>query len=138
MELPPATESKIRLKGWYFLAVAIVLAAILVLFFFNPAQSGFYPRCLLKASTGLDCPGCGALRGMHQLLHGNVGTAFSLNPLLVILLPVAGLLLLNQLVRRARGRPLFQLKLPAYLMWVLLAVVVVFTVLRNLSATPFS
>lgn len=138
MELPPGTESRTRLKGWYFLAVPIVLAAVLILFYFNPAQNGFYPRCLLKASTGIDCPGCGALRASHQLLNGNISTAFSLNPLMVILLPIAGIFVLNRLVRMARGRPLFELKLPAYLIWVLLAVVIVFTVLRNLPPAAFS
>jgi hypothetical protein len=33
------------------------------------------PSCLLKLTTGLDCPGCGGTRAMWYLLHGNVPAA---------------------------------------------------------------
>jgi hypothetical protein len=36
----------------------------------------------------MHCPGCGSLRAVHHLLHGDVVAAFKLNPLMVASLPV--------------------------------------------------
>ena len=55
---------------------------------FDPQGQFFYPRCWLHQSTGLLCPGCGATRALHALLHGDLRTAWTLNPLAVALLPV--------------------------------------------------
>ncbi|MFN7139621.1 MAG: DUF2752 domain-containing protein [Limisphaerales bacterium] len=117
-------------------AAAIIPAA--VLYWFPPNQYVFYPRCLFNVWTGLDCAGCGALRAMHQLLHGNVVTAFLLNPLLILVLPFLVAHFVNYAVTKTRGRPLFEYRLPGYLIWIFLAVLLVFTILRNLPFAPFS
>ena len=72
------------------LAVLALLGAVagLVLFCFDPRQYPFYPVCFFHKTTGLLCPGCGALRAMHQLLHGHLATAFRFNPVLVVSLPI--------------------------------------------------
>jgi hypothetical protein len=70
--------------------LSAALAGAAVLFFFDPATSGFYPQCPLHRLTGLDCPGCGGLRAVHQLLHGHFSAAWRLNPI-VFLLPPVGL-----------------------------------------------
>lgn len=107
-----------------------------MLYFFNPAQNGFYPRCLFKYATGLDCPGCGGLRATHQLLHGQIAAAFSLNPLMVLLLPLAVLLLINECVKQVRGRPLFRVKFSRHLIWVLPVLMIAYTILRNWQVQP--
>ena len=114
-----------------FGAVALVAAAG-VLFLFNPSENGFYPRCFLKSFTGLDCPGCGGLRAMHQLLHGHFGAAFRLNPLLFLMMPLAAFFALRQLIYLSTGRLMAQpFKSPRWL-GVFALIVVVFGVLRNL------
>jgi ABC-type spermidine/putrescine transport system permease subunit II len=57
-------------------------------------QSPFYPPCLFKKLTGLNCPGCGSSRALHQLMHGNLLPALDYNILVVIFLPfiVVGIL----------------------------------------------
>ena len=40
------------------------------MFFFDPALTPFYPQCAFHRLTGLNCPGCGATRGLYALLHG--------------------------------------------------------------------
>lgn len=54
----------------------------------DPNQAGHYPACPFLAVTGLFCPGCGTLRAVHALMHGDVATAIDLNVLTVALLPV--------------------------------------------------
>ncbi|MCX6913024.1 MAG: DUF2752 domain-containing protein, partial [Verrucomicrobia bacterium] len=67
---------------------ALLAAAVgLVLFCFDPRQYHFYPICFFHKATGLLCPGCGALRATHQLLHGHLAAAFRFNPMLVASLP---------------------------------------------------
>lgn len=62
-------------------AVAAALGAAAVLYFFDPAGTQAYPRCLIRHFTGRECAGCGATRAMHALLHGRVGEAWRLNAL---------------------------------------------------------
>jgi len=74
--------------AWVQLCFLAVVAGMMVLFVFDPAGHGFYPRCYFKALTGWSCPGCGGLRAVHQLLHGHVAQAFRLNPLFVLATPI--------------------------------------------------
>jgi hypothetical protein len=69
------------------LYACVPAAAALVLYTFDPATPGLFPPCPFPALTGLNCPGCGTLRGLHQLMHGNLAAAFRLNPLMVVTLP---------------------------------------------------
>lgn len=71
---------------------AVALLALFLagaLWWWNPAIEGPFPPCPLYWLTGLQCAGCGVLRATHQLLHGNVGAAFALNPLYVVAIPLA-------------------------------------------------
>jgi hypothetical protein len=72
-------------------ASALALATIggWVLYTFPPISSRFYPQCVFRQLTGLDCPGCGTTRALHHLLHGRVSEAFALNPMLFALMIVA-------------------------------------------------
>ena len=108
----------------------------LVLFWFDPRGYHFYPVCYFHMATGLLCPGCGGLRGLHQLLHGHVGAAFRLNPMLVVSLPFAAWLGLRYGLRRARNQPAPIGVRPVWL-WVALAAVLVVSVLRNVPGAPF-
>ena len=111
---------------------------VAVVFLFDPAQHGFYPRCALKASTGFDCPGCGGLRAAHQLLHGQVRAAFAFNPLLVVSLPLVGWLLLQKMIRTTTARRLAPVIIRPVWIWLGAATIVAFGVLRNLPRFTFS
>lgn len=78
------------MTAWRTASVAAVIAVgTWVVYTFAPTAYGFYPRCPFFLLTGMQCPGCGTTRALHQLLHGNVEAAFRLNPLLFALIPLA-------------------------------------------------
>ena len=60
--------------------IIFLLSALIVLSLFNPVNNNFYPLCIFKSLTGLQCGGCGSLRGIHQLLNGNYVSALYYNP----------------------------------------------------------
>jgi len=115
----------------YAAVIAGLCLAVFLLYFFPPAETRFYPRCIFHAVTGLECPGCGSLRAAHSVLHGDFAMAFRLNPLLFVLLPLAGL---TWVIYRPAGLS----AVPAKWIWTLLGVIIAFGVLRNLPLTPFS
>ena len=116
---------------------AVTGAAILMLDFFDPATSGLFPPCPLRYLTGWYCPGCGSLRALHQLLHGNLAAAWALNPLTVILLPFLAYGIASYAVFEIRGRHLPRLFLPAVSIRVLGAVIILFGIARNIPFHPF-
>ena len=66
------------------------LAGCVFLFLFNPSDIRGFPQCPFYALTGLKCPGCGTLRGVHHLLHGRFAAAWQMNPLLLVSIPFVG------------------------------------------------
>jgi len=121
------------------LTVCGVLAALagVVLFCFDPRHYHFYPVCFFHRTTGLLCPGCGALRATHQLLHGHLAAAFRFNPVLVVSLPLLCWLGARFVRQALRQQPLSLGLRPAWL-WLILAAVLVVSVLRNLPGEPFA
>ena len=128
---PKIGAAKARLAGLVLAATALGLAA--VVFFFDPTTHHFYPRCQFHRLTGWNCPGCGMTRALYALLHGNLAAALQDNALFILGLGAA-------MIRGAwfgwnsfRGRVNGEF-FPAKFLWLLLAGVLVFTVLRNLPA----
>ena len=98
-----------------------------VLYTFPPETASFYPPCVFRAATGLECPGCGTTRALHHLLHGRFEQAFLLNPMLFAIMGVA----LCAIPSLARGRaPQFLMK-PSFA-WTALGVVMGWWVVRNM------
>ena len=124
---------------WGFaVLVSAGAAGLVALVAVDPASSSFFPRCPFHSLTGLHCPGCGTLRGLHQLLHGNLRTAFSLNALMVSCLPLVVYGSVSGFVRMLSGRKLPGVFVPAVWIWMLLGVIVLFWIARNIPVYPFS
>ncbi len=135
-----AVPPKLKPAGLvWFGVVAFALAAVVlgtVVFFFNPVSSSFYPVCQFHRLTGWNCPSCGATRGLYALLHGHLLTATRDNALLMIglvLVPARAAWWLKNQNYGDRKKDFF----PASWLWPLLAVLLVFSVLRNLPAFAF-
>jgi hypothetical protein len=79
-----------NVKGKTIIGIVVVVGVFLaatILFIYNPEDVSFYPRCPLKMLTGYDCPGCGTLRGLHAILHGDFSRAWRLNAALFFAIP---------------------------------------------------
>ena len=113
-----------------FISTAFLLT---VLFFFDPMQYGFYPPCIFKKFTGFDCPGCGSLRAIHSMMHGEFARAANYNCLLVIFLPVMIIGIVNFITNRNNLR-MALLNKP----YLLLALICTFWIIRNIPYFPFS
>ena len=97
----------------------------------DPNVGGHYPTCPFLAITGWYCPGCGALRAVHALGHGDVMTALARNPFAVVAFGYIAVTWLLWLRRTVTGRPARWLAPP----WVLhgvLGAILAFWFLRNL------
>lgn len=110
---------------------ALAAAAVGVVAVVDPNEAGHYPTCPFLALTGQACPGCGSLRAVHALAHGDVGAALGLNVLTVLAVVPLVVIWVRWLVRTCSGAPRRTVA-PAPLLWGLLVVVVAFGVLRNL------
>ncbi len=115
----------------YFPPVIFGAVLLAILYFNPPAGQKFYPRCPFNLFTHLSCPGCGALRAGHQLLHGNFLSAFHFNPLLLIALPFLALMKLAEYFP-AKLNSLRSNQLRPIWIWLIFAVMVSFTVMLNL------
>jgi len=72
-------------------AVVVILAVVLscyVLYRWSPAEYSFYPPCPWHWLTGTDCPGCGSLRGISAMLHGQFWGLWRSNPLAMLFAPL--------------------------------------------------
>jgi hypothetical protein len=125
-------------RGLALAAAVVVPAGLAVLYRFPPAESTFYPRCYFHSLTGLHCPGCGATRCLHALLHGDLAQAAAYNALFLALFPVlltwAGWMWASAVL----GRPLPGVRVPTWVFRALFLVMVAFWVLRNLPFAPFN
>jgi hypothetical protein len=116
-------------------AGGILLAGCVALAVVDPTHGP--PVCPFKAVTGWDCPGCGGTRALHQLFTGHLGAALSYNVLAVVILPVLLWGLFVSLTAVLGGHRRRSISLPHRWMWLALAVVAVFWVVRNLPVAPF-
>ncbi|KOG35735.1 DUF2752 domain-containing protein [Streptomyces resistomycificus] len=112
-----------------------VLAAVVGAFAYvgtvDPNEPGHYPVCPLLRLTGVYCPGCGGLRSAHAFVHGDLVTALGDNALAVAGYLAFAVVWTVWVVRAVRGRPAGFTLGPVHL-WSLGALLLVFTVVRNL------
>ena len=113
-------------------AAGAALAATTYVGLVDPNQSGHYPTCPFLFITGYYCPGCGSLRAVHALTHGDVGAAVGLNVLAVVGIVLAATIWGRWGLRSWRGQPRTRVA-PAWTLYVALGVVVVFWIVRNLT-----
>jgi hypothetical protein len=115
----------------------LCLAGLVLLRYANPATSRLFPPCPFLWLTGWYCPGCGSLRALHQLLHGNVRAAFAFNPFAVLAFPFLTYGGASRAAYLLNCRHFPSIFLPAWSIWTLFSAIVLFGILRNLPLYPF-
>jgi hypothetical protein len=96
------------------------------------------PTCLVKLTTGLDCPGCGGTRAAWYLLHGDLGAAARHHLVFVFAVPFLIYLYVAWTAQAVFGRRLPRLRVTPLGIGLFLGGWLVFSVLRNLPWAPFS
>lgn len=110
--LPPVIESIAsrtnRIVPMVLFAAILVIGVIVALFYFifDPTKVAIFPPCFFHQITGLDCPGCGAQRALHELLHGHLIAAIRFNAMFVVSLPLFAWMGLRFLMRSLRNQPI--------------------------------
>ncbi|PQA58981.1 DUF2752 domain-containing protein [Siphonobacter curvatus] len=125
----------------YWMVAAIAIAVAFLYYEFNPVEHAFFPPCLFRQYTGLHCPGCGAQRALHQLLHGNIREAFRYNALLLLMIPYVSLGFVLSVRTHFRGTG-YETMPQAYsnprIIIGILIVICLFWIFRNIPVEPFS
>ncbi|GAA4562253.1 hypothetical protein GCM10023176_02900 [Micromonospora coerulea] len=96
------------------------------------------PTCLLKLTTGLDCPGCGGTRALWYVLHADLPAAARHHFLFVFSLPFLAYLFVAWAGNQAFGWRLPELRLSSKVIGGFLAAWLAFSVVRNLPWAPFT
>ena len=124
-------KNRFRKQDMLTLGIFLILglAACVVLLVVPPGSSHakWLPKCMFHQTTGLYCPGCGATRALSAMLHGDVKASLHNNALLFPLLALIVFLLM---------KPETSLKRPFAV--TIVAVVLGFTILRNIPVAPFT
>lgn len=115
----------------------VLIGTLTILRISNPASSGMFPPCPFLWLTGFYCPGCGSLRALHQLLHGNFRAALSLNAFALLSLPFLAYGVVSRAAFLIRSRYLPRVFLPSWTIWALGCAIVLFGIVRNLPMYPF-
>ena len=123
-----------RVTGPLLLAGGVLGASVL-LHLRDPHQSGSWGYCPWLLLTGTYCPGCGGLRAVNDLTHGDAAAAASSNLLFVTAIPFLVLAWGRTTLARWHGR-VRQVAARRHVVLAvsLLAVALVFAVVRNTPA----
>ena len=116
----------------------IVIGGGAALFFLNPNENSFFPKCSLYVATGYTCPGCGSTRALYHLSHGNVLEAFRLNPGLITLLLLSVTDYTRYAIAVKRAKRFQTLFFNTKLIFTLLGGMLIYGIVRNLPWAPFA
>ncbi|MEV0673277.1 DUF2752 domain-containing protein [Mycobacterium sp. NPDC050441] len=122
------------------LAVAAVAGcACLAVWVGDPTTpGGLLPACPTKLLLGIDCPGCGSLRMIYSVLHGDLLAALRFNAVGLVALGLMAWAYLAWTYGRIRGRRITSWQHHRWAAMVTLVVTVVWFIIRNLPVEPFT
>ena len=104
-----------------------------LLFAYGAMHWGWWLPCVFNQITGLKCPGCGVSRMCLALLQLDFSRAFSWNPAVMICLPMLVYFVGYLSYRYVRFGDLQLKKWQQYICWIMIAILLIFGILRNLS-----
>ena len=125
-----ARLKKVLVKG----AVILSIGCAYSIWF---SYTGIGIPCVFHLVTGLKCPGCGVSRMLLSLFRLDFSAAFEYNAVLLCILPVLLPLLMLPLIRYIRTGNGRMTRLEAGISRVLVAVLLIWGVVRNLPGVTF-
>ena len=87
-----------------YLIFVLACGALLVLYFFNPVDYVWMPKCPTKMLLGINCPGCGFQRAAHAFVHGHIKEAIGYNLFFVVAFPYLAAILISGMLREGKLR----------------------------------
>ena len=99
---------------------------------------GWLPTCPTKSLAGVCCPGCGGLRMLYSLLHGDIGAALRYNAVSFVFIGLFAWAVVAWTIGRVRGRHVRSWLHWKYTPHVVIPVLILWFVVRNLPFTPFT
>jgi Protein of unknown function (DUF2752) len=99
---------------------------------------GPLPVCPTKALLGIDCPGCGSLRMLYSLMHGNLLAAARFNALGLVAVGLLVWAYVAWTYGRVVGRRITSWQHHRWSAVVTLLLVVAWFVVRNIPFAPFT
>ncbi|MEZ0051555.1 hypothetical protein ABIA30_002563 [Mycobacterium sp. MAA66] len=138
MQLLPRAGAMSPLVAPLAVAVAAGSACCLVWAGNPTVPGGPIPVCPTKALFGIDCPGCGSLRMLYSVMHGDVPTALKYNAVGLVALVLLVWAYGAWAYGRIAGRRVRSWQQHRWAAASVLAVVCVWSVIRNLPIAPFN
>lgn len=126
-----AKSEKINsLKSFLLLSMSIaVICFFLILFPLNNYK--FYPPCPWHYLTKTYCPGCGTMRGINSIIHGDVFGLFRYNLFAAISLPFLLYSYISIGIKGFKGFQLPYLMVTKLEIYCLLGFIIMYAFLRN-------
>lgn len=134
----PPTLAPTRLGAPLTVAVGAVLGCVVVWMGDPTTPGGPLPVCPTKLLLGIDCPGCGSLRMLYCVLHGDVAGAAGFNALGLVALALLVWAYLVWTYGRLTGRQIRSWQHHRWSAAVTLALVAMWFVVRNVPFEPFT
>ena len=119
-------------------AAAFFAAAALVYLYFTGEGEGAGIPCMFHQITGFYCSGCGASRALRSVLHFDFYQALRYNAMFTAAVPFFAVYFCALAVSYIRfGKDGVSSKIPAKAVWVFIAAVILFGILRNIPFFAF-
>ena len=129
---------RVPVRAGYVLLALLAAVSTALLYTIDPREPGTYPLCPFLGLTGYHCPGCGTLRALHMLLHGDPVGALGYNALAVLALPSLVYTYVRGALHTVGASVLPRIFVPSRWIWALLVGVLIYWALRNLPLWPLS
>ena len=131
-------SAPLRLGAPLLVGAAAVCACAAIWVGDPTTPGGFLPLCPTKALLGVDCPGCGSLRMIYSLLHGDVVAAARFNALGLVALGFSVVAYATWTNGRVVGHQIVGWQHHRWAASVTLVLVSTWFVVRNIPVAPFT
>ncbi|MGH3980327.1 MAG: DUF2752 domain-containing protein [Pseudonocardiaceae bacterium] len=136
MVVAAVRASRLRMLAAPAGAVALAGTGCAAIWLGDPTTpGGLLPVCPSHALFGVLCPGCGGMRMLYSLLHGDLGAAAHYNAVALAMLPLVAVAWAVWTAGCWRGRPVASWPRQRWVTVGVVAVLVIWSVMRNLGET---